>query len=169
MKRIGWLAVAGVAGLALAGCRQSPADVSLQTLESNPAALQAAQEWCAKTTPPVATKLSDECQRVAVATNAMKKYAIGKVGAMKLDQEVQAYMLDNGAPPKSLDALVDRPSGTPSWNGPYAKAADLTDPFGHAYGYRSPGEHGKYDIIFYGQDGKFGGTGIDRDYGNWQL
>lgn len=169
MNRVGWLAVAGVAGLILAGCSRSPADVSLQTLESSPPALQAAKEWCAKTTPPAATDLSQECQRVAVATNAMKKYAIGKVGAMKLDQEVHAYMLDNGVPPKSLGDLVDKPPNTPSWNGPYATAADLTDPFGHAYGYRSPGEHGKYDLVFYGRDGKPGGSGIDRDYGNWQL
>lgn len=169
MKRNGWFAMASVAGLALGGCGHSPADVSLQTLESNPAALQAAQEWCAKTTSPDATTLSGDCQRVAEAATAVKKYAVGKVGAMKLDQEVQAYMLDNGVPPKSLEDLVNKPSNASAWNGPYAKATDLTDPFGHAYGYLTPGNHGKYDIIFFGGDGKPGGTGINRDYGNWQL
>ena len=96
------------------------------------------------------------------------KWDAGKIGVTKLDQDVQAYALDNGSPPKSLDDLITKPLNAPSWNGPYAKPADLTDPFGHAYGYVYPGKHGQYDIVFYGRDGKPGGEGIDRDYGNWQ-
>lgn len=96
------------------------------------------------------------------------KWDAGKIGVTKLDQDVQAYALDNGSPPKSLDDLITKPLNAPSWNGPYAKPADLTDPFGHPYGYLYPGKHGQYDIIFYGRDGKPGGEGIDRDYGNWQ-
>ncbi|MGH8155276.1 MAG: type II secretion system major pseudopilin GspG [Rhodanobacteraceae bacterium] len=96
------------------------------------------------------------------------KWDAGKIGVVKLDQDVQAYALDNGSPPKSLQDLLVKPLNAPSWNGPYAKPADLTDPFGHPYGYLYPGKHGQYDIIFYGADGKPGGEGIDRDYGNWQ-
>ncbi len=96
------------------------------------------------------------------------KWDAGKIGVTKLDQDVQAYALDNGSPPKSLDDLITKPLNAPSWNGPYAKPADLTDPFGHPYGYLYPGKHGQYDIIFFGRDGKPGGEGIDRDYGNWQ-
>lgn len=96
------------------------------------------------------------------------KWDAGKIGVTKLDQDVQAYALDNGSPPKALDDLITKPLNAPSWNGPYAKPADLRDPFGHPYGYVYPGQHGQYDIIFYGRDGKPGGEGIDRDYGNWQ-
>ncbi|WIG54498.1 MAG: General secretion pathway protein G [Rhodanobacteraceae bacterium] len=96
------------------------------------------------------------------------KWDAGKIGVTKLDQDVQAYALDNGSPPKSLDDLITKPLNAPSWNGPYAKPADLNDPFGHPYGYLYPGKHGQYDIIFFGRDGKPGGEGIDRDYGNWQ-
>ena len=96
------------------------------------------------------------------------KWDAGKIGVTKLDQDVQAYALDNGSPPKSPDDLITKPLNAPSWNGPYAKPADLNDPFGHPYGYVYPGKHGQYDIIFYGRDGKPGGEGIDRDYGNWQ-
>jgi general secretion pathway protein G len=96
------------------------------------------------------------------------KWDAGKIGVTKLDQDVQAYALDNGSPPKSLQDLLVKPSDAPSWNGPYAKPADLDDPFGHPYDYVYPGQHGQYDIIFLGRDGKPGGTGMDRDYGNWQ-
>lgn len=96
------------------------------------------------------------------------KWDAGKIGVTKLDQDVQAYMLDNGSPPKSLEDLVTRPLNAPSWNGPYAKPADLKDPFGDPYAYVFPGKHGQYDIIFYGRDGKPGGDGNERDYGSWQ-
>jgi len=96
------------------------------------------------------------------------KWDAGKIGVTKLDQDVQAYALDNGSPPKALDDLITKPLNAPSWNGPYAKPADLTDPFRHPYGYVYPGQHGQYDVLFYGRDGKPGGEGIDRDYGNWQ-
>ena len=96
------------------------------------------------------------------------KWDAGKIGVTKLDQDVQAYALDNGSPPQSLQDLITKPLNAPAWNGPYAKPADLVDPFGHPYGYAYPGKHGQYDIIFYGRDGKPGGEGIDRDYGNWQ-
>lgn len=96
------------------------------------------------------------------------KWDAGKIGVTKLDQDVQAYALDNGSPPKSLDDLIGKPLNAPSWNGPYAKPADLKDPFRHPYGYIDPGKHGQYDIVFYGRDGKPGGEGVDRDYGNWQ-
>ncbi|WP_300622323.1 type II secretion system protein GspG, partial [Dokdonella sp.] len=52
--------------------------------------------------------------------------------------------------------------------GPYAKQSDLKDPFGHAFQYKSPGEHGDFDIVFLGKDGQSGGDGVNADYGNWQ-
>jgi hypothetical protein len=31
-----------------------------------------------------------------------------------------------------------------------------------------PGEHGAFDLIFYGQDGQPGGEGYSADLGNWE-
>lgn len=42
------------------------------------------------------------------------------------------------------------------------------DPWGNAYYYLSPGEHGEYDIYSLGADGAEGGEGVDEDLGNWQ-
>src|SRR5262245_45337772 len=79
------------------------------------------------------------------------------------------YYLDTGRYPSSsegLDALVQR--GIAAWNGPYLKGGNVpNDPWGKAYVYRSPGEHGAYDIISYGSDGQEGGTGTAADITSW--
>jgi len=85
-----------------------------------------------------------------------------------LEMKVQSYALDNGSAPPSLDALVSRPGNATNWNGPYAKPADLKDPFGHAFIYKYPGEHGDFDIIFLGKDGAPGGDALNTDKGNWE-
>jgi general secretion pathway protein G len=96
------------------------------------------------------------------------KYGAGKAQLITLGQQIENYALDNGAPPAQLDALLVKPADGNQWMGPYAKASQLKDPWGHAFGYRYPGEHGRYDLIFYGQDGTPGGDGFDKDVGNWQ-
>jgi general secretion pathway protein G len=79
--------------------------------------------------------------------------------------------LDTGRYPASaegLGALVQRPSGAQTWNGPYLKGGIVpNDPWGHPYIYTSPGEHGPYDILSYGSDGQQGGTGTAADIGSW--
>jgi general secretion pathway protein G len=95
-------------------------------------------------------------------------YKAGVAGVHSLEMKVQAYMLDNGAAPASLNDLVARPGNATNWNGPYAKESDLTDPFHHLYFYKAPGDHGDFDIIFYGKDGQVGGDGLNKDFGNWQ-
>jgi general secretion pathway protein G len=96
------------------------------------------------------------------------KYGAGKAQVLTLGQKVENYALDNGSPPPSLDDLVAKPANAANWQGPYAKPSDLKDPWGHPFGYQAPGEHGSYDLVFYGQDGKPGGDGYSADYGNWQ-
>ncbi|HEX7339327.1 MAG TPA: type II secretion system major pseudopilin GspG [Rhodanobacteraceae bacterium] len=104
-----------------------------------------------------------------VGKNMQKgKYGAGKAQLMTLGQDIQNYALDNGSPPESLKALVTKPTDASNWLGPYAKASQLKDPFGHAFGYKYPGEHGTFDLVFYGADGKPGGTGFNKDVGNWQ-
>src|ERR1700722_19049968 len=68
------------------------------------------------------------------------------------------FYLDNGRYPTSsegLTALAQRPGGVETWNGPYLRGGAVpNDPWGHAYVYRSPSEHGAYEIVSYGSDGQ---------------
>ncbi|KAF1008179.1 MAG: Type II secretion system protein G [Luteibacter sp.] len=96
------------------------------------------------------------------------KYGAGKAQLTTLSQKIENYALDNGTPPHELGDLVAKPADASNWQGPYAKESDLKDPWGHAFGYRYPGEHGNFDLVFYGQDGKAGGEGYSADVGNWQ-
>jgi general secretion pathway protein G len=81
------------------------------------------------------------------------------------------YFLDNGRYPTSaegLDALIHQPAAAASWRGPYLKSEKLPpDPWGATYNYRSPGEHGKFDIYSYGSDGREGGSGDAADVTSW--
>ena len=43
------------------------------------------------------------------------------------------------------------------------------DPWGHAYLYLYPGEHGAFDLKSLGRDGTEGGSGADADLGSWDL
>ena len=96
------------------------------------------------------------------------KYKTGKIQLNTLGQDIDNYMLDNGSPPQQLVDLVKKPANAPNWMGPYAKESQLKDPYGHAFGYRYPGQHGKYDLVFFGEDGKPGGDGLGADAGSWQ-
>jgi len=96
------------------------------------------------------------------------KYGIGKAQLQTLSQAIDGYALDNGTPPRQLQDLVTRPANAPNWQQPYAKPSQLLDPWGHAFGYTYPGEHGSFDLVFYGQDGVPGGEGYSKDVGNWQ-
>jgi general secretion pathway protein G len=82
------------------------------------------------------------------------------------------YYLDNSAYPSStegLQALVQKPEGAASWNGPYLKInAVPKDPWGRPYSYNAPGQHGPFDISSPGADGREGGTGEARDVVSWE-
>jgi len=80
------------------------------------------------------------------------------------------YRLDTGHYPSTdlgLIALSARPASEPKWAGPYLAKAVPADPWGHAYQYRSPGEHGDYDLMSFGKDGQPGGTGEAADIVSW--
>ena len=77
-----------------------------------------------------------------------------KVGVKSaLDQ----YKVDVGNYPKSLQDLVQQPSGTTSWHGPYLDRLPV-DPWGNPYVYDYPGRHnpGGYDLLSAGPDGLVG-------------
>ena len=72
---------------------------------------------------------------------------------------------------QGLQALVTRPDGLPDpsryQTGCYLKHLPK-DPWGNAYLYASPGQHGEADVWTYGADGKEGGEAINADIGSWQ-
>lgn len=87
-----------------------------------------------------------------------------------LEDALDQYRLDVGHYPdteQGLAALNTQPAGEERWQGPYLKKAVPNDPWGHAYQYRSPGEHGEVDVYTYGKDGQPGGEGVAADVGNW--
>ena len=100
------------------------------------------------------------------------KAKAAKIQIESLSSALDLYFLDVGRYPttsEGLGALVKRPGSTTAWNGPYLKGGLVpADPWGNAYVYRSPGEHGSYDIISYASDGVEGGTGAGTDITSWQ-
>lgn len=87
-----------------------------------------------------------------------------------LQKALDQYRIDAGRYPTSeqgLAALVQRPATEPRWQGPYLAKAVPADPWGRAYVYRSPGEHGEYDLLSLGRDGAPGGSGEDADLTSW--
>lgn len=85
------------------------------------------------------------------------------------EKALDHYRLDVGRYPtteQGLGALLTAPSGTPKWGGPYLAKTVPTDPWGHAYVYRSPGEKTEYELLSHGKDGAAGGSGEAADIGN---
>ena len=87
-----------------------------------------------------------------------------------LGKALDQYRLDVGRYPSTeqgLAAMMERPASETKWDGPYLKKALPPDPWGKPYLYRSPGEHGEYDIYSYGKDGQAGGSGENVDIVSW--
>ncbi|MBB6253382.1 type II secretion system major pseudopilin GspG [Nitrospirillum iridis] len=84
---------------------------------------------------------------------------------------VDLFYVDMGRYPSAsegLEALMTAPSGDPNWRGPYLrKRQALIDPWGNAYRYKAPGQHGAYDLYSYGSDNAEGGEGDARDVTSW--
>ena len=85
-----------------------------------------------------------------------------------LEKALDQFRLDTRHYPtavQGLEALVAKPTNEANWSGPYLKKAVPSDPWGHAYIYRFPGEKSEYQVFSYGRDGKAGGSGEDADIG----
>jgi general secretion pathway protein G len=103
--------------------------------------------------------------RVGQSRQAAARVQIELLGAA-LDQ----FKLDVGRYPSSqegLQALQQSPGNAPGWEGPYLKKDIPRDPWGSPYQYKSPGEHGEYDIASLGSDGAAGGEGEASDVTSW--
>jgi len=78
-----------------------------------------------------------------------------------LGSALDAYRLDVGQYPDSLEGLVRNTSSRSTWNGPYLRGNVPSDPWGNAYIYQSTGRD--FTLISYGADGRQGGEGNDAD------
>jgi len=88
-----------------------------------------------------------------------------------LGTALDTFRLDVGRYPttqEGLEALGRQPGGLARWDGSYLKKEVPLDPWGKPYVYRSPGEHGPYDLISYGADGLPGGEKDNRDITSWK-
>ena len=88
-----------------------------------------------------------------------------------LSTALDTFRLDVGRYPSTeegLEALRTKPGGLERWDGPYLKKDLPLDPWGKAYVYKSPGEHGAFDIVSYGADGAPGGEEDNRDITSWE-
>ncbi len=84
---------------------------------------------------------------------------------------LDTFRLDVGRYPtteEGLQALRQKPGNLDRWDGPYLKKDLPLDPWNKPYVYKSPGDHGPYDITSYGADGVPGGDGDNRDINSWE-
>jgi len=111
-----------------------------------------------------------------VLPNYMRKVDTTKIQAARtqiqsLSTALDSFRLDVGRYPTSeegLNALRQKPSGADRWDGPYLQKEVPNDPWGHAYVYKAPGDHGGFDLVSYGADGTPGGDGDNKDVTNWE-
>lgn len=88
----------------------------------------------------------------------------------QLGTALDSFRLDVGRYPSSdegLNALRQKPSSADRWDGPYLQKDIPQDPWGHQYVYKSPGDHGGYDLLSYGADGTPGGDSYNTDVTSW--
>lgn len=111
-----------------------------------------------------------------VAPRFFGKLTTAKLSSAKAQIELfgtalDAFRLDTGRYPtteEGLKALREKPSGAENWSGPYLPKEIPLDPWKRPYIYKSPGEHGEYDLLSYGLDGVEGGEGENQDVVSWK-
>ncbi|MBJ6981429.1 MULTISPECIES: type II secretion system protein GspG [unclassified Luteimonas] len=91
------------------------------------------------------------------------RFRLAQSQVQTVAQKIQQFEMDTGVLPATLGELVSAPGNASGWLGPYAKAADLNDPWKTPLEYRVPGETGRFDLVSYGADRKPGGESVDAD------
>jgi len=112
-----------------------------------------------------------------VAPNIFKQGDKARVVAAKtqmanFELALGQYKMSTGVFPTTelgLNALRVKPANVNNWDGPYLRKEVPMDPWGNAYVYKFPGDHGdEPDLISYGADGQPGGEGINADVVSWK-
>jgi general secretion pathway protein G len=94
------------------------------------------------------------------------KAKAAKIQIESFSSALDLYYLDLGRYPSTNEGLaaLTRSNNQPGWNGPYLRGGLVpSDPWGHGYVYRSPGERAPFEIISLGSDGQEGGSGTAAD------
>jgi general secretion pathway protein G len=91
------------------------------------------------------------------------KANLAKAQVQTMAEKIQQFEMDTGNLPGSLDDLVTEPGNSTGWLGPYAKPAELKDPWNHPFEYTVPGDGQPFDLVCLGKDGKPGGSSVDAD------
>jgi general secretion pathway protein G len=97
------------------------------------------------------------------------KVDLAKPKMTSIESAIEAYALNTGEYPSTLNDLLTCPSGLEDlWRGPYLKESQLYDPWENPYIYVPEGtiNPGSYDLISYGADGAAGGEGDNADIYN---
>ncbi len=100
------------------------------------------------------------------------KQVAARAQITNFEQALEQFRLDAGRYPttqEGLQALQVNPGNVTGWEGPYLKKDIPRDPWGSPYQYKSPGDHGDYDIWSYGSDGAPGGEGEAADVTSWST
>ena len=77
-----------------------------------------------------------------------------------LGQALDLYRLEHHRYPTADEGLLAVRS--------YLKKDVPKDPWGNDYAYKSPGNHGEYDLMSYGADKAEGGEGNNQDIVSWK-
>lgn len=95
------------------------------------------------------------------------KITAAKTQIANLETAINAFEVDNGFYPSSLQDLIEPPPNAKNWHGPYlTKSVIPKDPWGNDYIYQYPGRHNPdgFDLMSMGPDGQVGGG---DDITNW--
>ncbi|WP_315722116.1 MULTISPECIES: type II secretion system major pseudopilin GspG [unclassified Bradyrhizobium] len=100
------------------------------------------------------------------------KLKTARIQIRSLSSALDLYHLDNGRYPtaaEGLGALVQKPATATTWNGPYLSGTLVpNDPWGRPYVYKFPGQHGAYDIVSLGPEGREDDTSANANVTSWQ-
>jgi len=103
---------------------------------------------------------------------ARGKQEIAKIQIKEFEGALQLFSFDVGRYPttsEGLESLIRNPGNLESWRGPYLNKNELPkDPWGKPYVYRSPSQHGDFEILSFGPDGVEGGEGENADVASWR-
>ena len=99
------------------------------------------------------------------------KQMVAKAQIELFSSALDSFRLDNDRYPSTSEGLAvlrKNVNTLARWSGPYLPKEIPQDPWGRGYTYRSPGEHGDYDLFSLGADGVEGGEGENGDVVSWK-
>lgn len=109
-----------------------------------------------------------------VTINVRKYMTKGRAQAAQaeiatIEHALAAFYMENGRYPNNDEGIAILCKATAQQPDPWLTKFP-TDPWGHAYHYRTPGRDSKgYEVISYGADDREGGDGADADISSFDV